>query len=317
MLPTALTTTNSKNTGRKTRSKHQSIKRDENRQKQQQPQPPPPQTLSPTDPDSTEGNQNPTIEITKLNTLRPEVNYNGYTYLCDWATTIGTDMFFAKPDSSEPTRTKIAQQRSSTTTPAAKAAQLSITNGKESDSSLVGISRVKLVAKQVRKVAVAPNLNPHSKSDDRDRSIVAAQPSSSNAVETAGNADKSQLPSGNPQTQPSPSAPSPLATKSAVASSLSSTLKRRQQQESFLRRLVEIKRQRGDADADAVPMYGVGWEPLKKTAEPAEREMTDSVAGQNAVGENPENTDAIGGGDEGNIDSETGETRGENMDVAD
>lgn len=230
-------------------------------------------------------------------------------------------MFFAKPDSSE-ARTKIAQQQQHSTTAPAKAAQLSTNDSKEASSSLVGTSRVKLVAKQVRKVAVAPRSTSQSKPDDQDRSKIIAQPSFSDATEIAGNgANKSQRPDPNPQTQPSPAAPAPApapsAAKSAVTSSLSSTLKRRQQQESFLRRLVEIKRQRGDADADAVPIYGVGWDSLKMTAEPVETAAANRVAAQDMDNQNSGHTDDNSGDDERTTHREPGDSRGETMDMAD
>ena len=207
-------------------------------------------------------------------------------------------MFFAKQDSSETTRTKTAQQRRSTAAPA-KPAQVSTVDGKEANTSLLGTSRVKLVAKQIRKVAVAPHPGPQLQPEEQDLSETVARPTSSDAAEVACNTDKSQQPSLIPQSQPSPAAPvapAALAPKSAIASSLTSTLKRRQQQESFLRRLVEIKRQRGDADADAVPMYGVGWGPLKHSAEKAETAVADGTADQNTAGENSENITSNGGG---------------------
>ncbi|PSN64434.1 hypothetical protein BS50DRAFT_73829 [Corynespora cassiicola Philippines] len=67
-------------------------------------------------------------QITGLHTLNPLINYNGQLLSCEWNETIGTDMFFAKPDSNSD-----ASNRPLRSLPAV---------------DLLGTSSVKLVAKK-------------------------------------------------------------------------------------------------------------------------------------------------------------------------
>ena len=227
-------------------------------------------------------------------------------------------MFFAKPSPLETNKTKNS---------APQTAQL---NRKDAGSSLLGTSRVKLVARQPGKTVAPTSDQTQPAPQAQNQSQPMAQLTQSNQDTTITNTAPSSAKNINeprPEIQSTSSVPASALASAATAAAAdmsptspsSAALKRRNQQESFLRRLVEIKRQRGDADADAVPMYGVvGAEqpPSGISTEPATETMTETATeAVTDVSVNPGNvadTAGIGdGNNEGDVSGDkTGESRG-------